>query len=114
MPFRPAHSSLPLTPVAFEILVALGSGSLHGYGIVQAVERRAGSVLPLRAGTVYRALARLLEEGLIAEVRADAAADPRRRSYAVSARGRDIARLEAHRLASQLAAAKAVRFLKSR
>jgi DNA-binding PadR family transcriptional regulator len=114
MPYRPAHNLLPLTPVAFEILVALGSGPLHGYGIVQAVERRAGAVLPLRAGTVYRALARLLEEGLIGEARGEAGADPRRRSYAVTPRGREIARLEAHRLADQLAAARAVRFLKSR
>jgi DNA-binding PadR family transcriptional regulator len=114
MPFRANDSALPLTPVAFEILLALGAGAAHGYGIVQAVERRAGVALPLRAGTVYRALARLLDDGLIEEVdpaRA-AAADPRRRYYAISARGREVARLEARRLADQLAAARAVRFLK--
>jgi DNA-binding PadR family transcriptional regulator len=114
MPFRPTDRPLPLTPIAFEILLALGAGPTHGYGIVQAVERRAGSVLPLRAGTVYRALARLLEDGLIEEAGPGAAAahDSRRRYYALTAHGREIARLEARRLADQLAAARAVRFLK--
>ena len=116
MSFRPADSILPLTPVAFEILVALGNGALHGYGILQAVERRAGAVLPLRAGTVYRALARLLDEGLIAEQphKAPAGSDARRRYYGVTAHGREIARLEARRMADQLTAARAGRLLKGR
>lgn len=116
MPFRPSHSPLPLTPIAFEILVALGDGALHGYAILQAVERRAGAGLPFRAGTVYRALARLLEEGLIADEshKAPAGRDARRRYYGVTARGREIARLEARRMTDQLAAARAGRLLKGR
>jgi DNA-binding PadR family transcriptional regulator len=116
MSFRPADSPLPLTPVAFEILVALGDAPLHGYGVLQAVERRAGSALPLRAGTVYRALARLLEEGLIAEQphKAPAGSDARRRYYGVTAYGREVARLEARRMADQLAAARTGRLLKGR
>jgi DNA-binding PadR family transcriptional regulator len=115
MAFRPSNSPLPLTPVAFEILLALAGGPQHGYAILQAVEQRAGAVLPLRAGSVYRALARLFEEGLIAEQKSPASVtDPRRRYYAITPRGREIARLEARRLADQLAAARAGRLLKGR
>ena len=116
MPFRPSDRALPLTPVAFEILIALGAGDLHGYAILQAVDARAGSILPLQTGTLYRALARLLEDGLIAEVTASDAseADARRRVYRLTARGRRIAADEARRLADQLAAARARKLIKER
>lgn len=116
MPFRPADRVLPLTPVAFEILIALGDGDLHGYGILQAVDARVGSILPLQTGTLYRALARLLDDGLIAEVPATETSetDARRRVYRVTPRGRRIASDEAQRLADQLAAARASRLIKSR
>ena len=52
--FRP-ESFLPLTPVAFEILLALADGERHGYSILQEVERRSGSAVSLHAGTLYRA-----------------------------------------------------------
>ena len=68
MPFRRSSSALPLTPVDFEILLALAQHDLHGYAILQAVETRIRQVLPLRTGTLYRALARLLDTGLIAEM----------------------------------------------
>ena len=56
--FRP-ESFLPLTPVAFEILLALADGERHGYSILQEVETRSGGAVSLHAGTLYRALARL-------------------------------------------------------
>src|SRR5436189_794463 len=66
--FRP-ESFLPLTPVAFEILLALADGERHGYSILQEVETRSGGAVSLHAGTLYRALARLLESDLIEELR---------------------------------------------
>ena len=66
--FRP-ESFLPLTPVAFEILLALADGERHGYSILQEVETRSGGSVSLHAGTLYRALARLLESELIEELR---------------------------------------------
>ena len=115
MPFRPPDRVLPLTPVAFEILIALGDGDQHGYGILQAVDARVGSILPLQTGTLYRALARLLEDGLIAEVASDTAdTDTRRRVYRLTARGRRIAGDEARRLADQLAAARSRKLIKGR
>ena len=111
MPFKPAESLLPLTPISFEILLALVGGDLHGYAILQAVETRLDGKLPLRTGTMYRALARLLEEGLIERSDAEAGDDPRRRYYAITALGRDTARAEARRLADQVEAARAHRLL---
>jgi len=113
MPYKPKSSPLPLTPLAFEILMALSDGAQHGYGILQAVEARLAGVLPLRTGTLYRALARLLEDGLIAEVEA-AATDPRRRHYSLTPLGRSVATAEAERLASQVDAARAHRLLPGR
>ena len=55
---------LPLTPVAFEILITLAGGEQHGYAIMLEVERRTGGAISLHAGSLYRALKRLLESGL--------------------------------------------------
>ena len=105
--FRTQHF-LPLTPVAFEILLALADGELHGYSIMREVERRSAGHVTLHAGTLYRALARLLESGLIAELDARPAAndDERRRYYQLTDVGIAVARAEAERLAGQLAAAR--------
>jgi DNA-binding PadR family transcriptional regulator len=110
MPFRPRQSTLPLTPISFEILLALLDEDQHGYAVLQIVEARVGATIPMRTGTIYRALARLMDEGFIAE--ADAAGgDDRRRTYRITKAGRAIARAEAERLADQVAAARARRLL---
>ena len=104
--FRP-ESFLPLTPVAFEILLALADGEQHGYSIMREVNVRSSGAVTLHPGTLYRALARLLESGLIDELaeRPDPAADDeRRRYYRLTKRGIAVARAEAQRIASQLAA----------
>src|SRR5438876_10273704 len=53
-----------LRPVEFHILLSLVAGERHGYGIIQDIETRGEAVLP-DVGTMYRALARMLENGLI-------------------------------------------------
>ena len=55
---------LPLRPVEFHILLSLASGERHGYGIIQDIEARGESTVP-DVGTMYRALARMAESGLI-------------------------------------------------
>jgi len=92
---------LPLTPVSFEILLALAGGEQHGYAVMLDVERRSGGALSLHAGSLYRALNRLLEAGLIEEL--DERPDPehddeRRRYYRLTAKGLAVARGEARRL----------------
>lgn len=111
--FRP-ESFLPLTPVAFEILLALADTERHGYSILQEVESRSGGAVLLHAGTLYRALARLLESELIEELdspdrRND---DERRRYYRLTSRGIAVAKAEVGRLEGQLAAARSRRLLR--
>jgi DNA-binding PadR family transcriptional regulator len=112
--FRP-EAFLPLSPVAFEILLALADGPRHGYGILQEIEWRSRGAICVNAGTLYRALARLLENGLIDEVEQSPAAgndDERRRYYRLTNRGMTVARAEASRLEGQVSAARARRLLK--
>ena len=111
---RSAESFLPLTAVVFEILLALSSGELHGYDIMREVESRGGGAA-LHAGTLYRALARLLRARLVEELdeRPDPAIDDeRRRYYRLTKLGHDVAVAEARRLASQVNAARSRRLLK--
>jgi DNA-binding PadR family transcriptional regulator len=105
---------LPLTPVSFEILLALAGGDQHGYAVMLDVERRTGGTLSLHAGSLYRALNRLLEAGLIEELgeRPDPDHDDeRRRYYRLTAKGLAVARGEARRLELQVEAARRRRLL---
>lgn len=106
-----AETFLPLSPIAFEVLLALAEGEQHGYRILQDVNARASGAVRLHAGTLYRALARLLEQALIEELDARPTGhdDERRRYYRLTARGRAVAVAEAGRLAAQLATARARR-----
>ncbi len=100
---------LPLTPVAFEILLALADGERHGYAIMRDVERRTGGALRLYPGTLYRTLERLMAEGLLAELeeRPDpGGGDTRRRYYGLTELGRRVAQAEAERLDRQVRAAR--------
>ena len=101
---------LPLPPATFHILVALAGGEGHGYAIIQDVEARTGGELRLSAGTLYRSIARMVEQGLIAEVvkkgplRLD---DERRRYYRITPFGTAVARAEMRRLAQLVRLARA-------
>ncbi|MEP7117913.1 MAG: helix-turn-helix transcriptional regulator [Acidobacteriota bacterium] len=105
---RPRPDSfLPVPPVWFEILLALAAGDLHGYAVMQEVTRHGDA--SLHPGTLYRALARLLESELIEELveRPVDGDDERRRYYRLTALGRAVAGAEATRLARQLDRARA-------
>ena len=58
---------LPLPPATFHILLALAEDDRHGYAIIQEVAARTGGELTLSAGTLYRSIQRMLEQGLIVE-----------------------------------------------
>ena len=101
---------LPLPPVTFHILVALAEEDRHGYAIMQEVAARTGGAIRLGAGTLYRSVQRMLEQGLIAEVSARPAPeldDERRRYYRITPFGRTVAKAEARRLAQMLKLARA-------
>jgi DNA-binding PadR family transcriptional regulator len=100
---------LPLTPTVFDILLALADGDKHGYAILQAVNNAARPAT-LRAGTLYRALSRLLEQDLVEEsARRPAASvdDERRRYYRITALGRRVLKAELERLHQQILGARA-------
>src|SRR4051812_11398727 len=61
---RGIDKHLPLRRVEFHILLTLAAGERHGYGIIQDIEGRGETSVP-DVGTMYRALARMAESGLI-------------------------------------------------
>lgn len=91
---------LPLPPATFHILLALAEGERHGYAIIQDVEVRTDGELRMSAGTLYRSIARMVEQGLIVEVakRRTRAEDERRRYYRLTPFGTSVARAELRRL----------------
>ena len=100
---------LPLPPATFHILLALADEERHGYAIIQDVEARTDGELRLGAGTLYRSIARMVEQGLIAEVsrRRSVSDDERRRYYRLTPFGADVARSETRRLAQLVRLARA-------
>lgn len=99
---------LPLTPVVFEILISLAGEERHGYAILRDVEERTEGRLRLHAGTLYRALGRLVDDGLLEETEGPAEGeDERRRYYRLTAPGRRVAGAEAARLERQVRSARA-------
>ena len=93
-------SLLPLTEPEFHILLALAQRERHGYGIIVAVEEATAGEVRLRTGTLYGAVRRMVDEGLIADVDgpADEPNEERRRYYRLTSFGRAVARAEAHRV----------------
>ena len=90
----------PLRTVEFHILLSLASAERHGYGLIRDIEARGESSVP-DVGTMYRALARMADAGLIdAASRRPApdAGDERRNYYRITAKGLQTARTEARRL----------------
>jgi DNA-binding PadR family transcriptional regulator len=100
---------LPLPPATFHILLALLDGERHGYAIIQDIEARTDGELRLSAGTLYRSVARMVEQGLIAEVarRATRQEDERRRYYRITPLGTAVARAEMRRLTQLVRLARA-------
>lgn len=92
---------LPLTEPVFHILLALAERDQHGYGIILTVEETTAGKVRLRTGTLYTAVRRLVEEGLIEETTPSGgeAEGSRRRVYRLTAFGRSVARAEARRVA---------------
>ena len=112
-----AASFLPLTPVAFEILLALAEEDRHGYDIMLEIERRTAGRVSLNPGTLYRALDRLVEQGLLASSfqavePARAGGGERRRLFALSPLGQAVAAAEAARLDDQVRAARSVKLFR--
>lgn len=91
---------LPLPPATLHILLALAHGERHGYAIILDVEARTDGELRMSAGTLYRSVARMVEQGLITEIakRRTREDDERRRYYRITPFGTAVARAELRRL----------------
>ena len=90
----PLTDQQPLTPVVFHVLLAMEDGAKHGYAIMQHVEAASG--LRMGPGTVYGAIQRMEESGLVRE--STEPPEGRRKLFEMTAGGTDALRAEAARL----------------
>jgi len=102
-----------MTPLTYEILLALADEARHGYGIIKEIEARSGEDAAPSTGAMYLALQRMEGDGLIEEdeARPDADEDARRRYYRITPLGREKAELESRRLARLVEVARGERLL---
>jgi len=99
------ESLLPLPPATFHILIAVADDDRHGYAILQDIAARTSGALKMSAGTLYRSIQRMLDQGLIVETSTRPAPeldDERRRYYRITPFGTAVARAEARRHAQLL------------
>ncbi len=89
----------PISRVVHHILLALSHEARHGYGIIKHVSKITEGRIELETGTLYAAVRRLREDGLLREAKAPVGADVRRRYYELTPSGRDVLRHESQRLA---------------
>jgi PadR family transcriptional regulator PadR len=82
-----SRMSPPLQEPTFFILTALAGESLHGYGLLQAVIELSDQRIKLSAGTLYPALDRLTQEGLITVAREEVVGSRLRRYYELTDSG---------------------------
>jgi PadR family transcriptional regulator, regulatory protein PadR len=70
------------------VLAALSSGPAHGYAVIQEIRRRSGGAFDLPEGTIYPALHRLEQAGLLSSRWTASDAGRQRRVYSLTRRGR--------------------------
>lgn len=111
---RDFRDHLPLTDPVFHIMLALAERQRHGYAVMLEVERRTAGAVKLRPGTLYRAISRMSEAGLLEEADTRPAPeldDERRRYYRLTDLGRRVAAAEARRRATEVEWARDVKLL---
>lgn len=111
------ESLLPLPPAVFHILIALADRDRHGYSIMQDTSERTGNKVRISAGTLYSSIHRMLEQGLVEELRNSpdpASSDERRRYYRITKWGRQVALAEARRISELLEQARATGLIPKR
>lgn len=109
---------IPLKHATYQILLALGDGdAMHGYAIMQAVAAMTDGRETILPGTLYAALARMVDEKLVEESAPrddDPSGGPPRRYYRRTSFGRAVARAESERLRALLNVARAQNILGER
>ena len=93
---KTATDFLPLTETTYLILASLWQ-PLHGYGIMQNVEKITNSRILLAPGTLYGALSKLTKDNLIEVFEVSGDVD-RKKNYTLTPLGREVVKLEYKRL----------------
>ena len=94
-----AHEHTPLTPLSMHILLALAEKELHGYALMQAIRLQSDDAVRPGTGSLYAAVQRLVDDGLIAVTKQDEQASRRRgNTYRLTSLGHQAAGVEAERL----------------
>ena len=83
-----------LTPLMFQILIAVSEGDRHGYAISQVIDERTQGAFSIGAGTLYRAIKQLVDAELMSEIESDGG-HQQRRTYRITAAGRERAAADA-------------------
>ena len=102
---REVEGHLPLARTSFHVLLALGEGAAHGYAIKQNVESLTHGTVRLGPGTLYEAIAKLEERGLIVESERRPPPEEdhaQRRYYHLTPLGRRVLNAEVRRLGEVL------------
>ena len=105
------HQFLPLTHLAYHLLLALAEAPAHGYALVERIRERSGGVVDPGTGSFYSIIKNLSDAALIEEL--DAGDDRRRRSYAITPLGAAVLVAETDRLAAQIALTRRLRLAPS-
>jgi DNA-binding PadR family transcriptional regulator len=110
---RDAQDLLPLTHVSYHVLLAIADKPLHGYGIIKEVADRTDGRIDMEAGTLYAAIKRLADDGLLDEAAPPRKGntDSRRKYYRLTPFGRRVLRAESQRLVSLIDLAREKRVL---
>ncbi len=94
---RKSDSPSPLSPAAVQILAALATEDLHGYGIIQAVSAQSQGRIRIGPGTLYDNLKRFMEQGWIRDLQPGSENEKRLYRLTVAGKGvlsEEIARLD--------------------
>jgi DNA-binding PadR family transcriptional regulator len=110
----PTHAPerfLPLPGLSYHVLLALGEGAAHGWAVIKRIRELTEGTSNPSSGSLYLAMVRLQDDGLIAESPTPAGDDARRRYYCLTPLGRAVARAESQRLERLVRRARALDLL---
>ena len=100
-----------MTPLTYQILMALADEDRHGYGIIKEIEAQLGESSAPSTGALYLALQRMESDGLVSAAPARRREDARRRYYRITRSGRAAAQAESARLATLVRVARQKKLL---
>jgi len=105
---RDPHRMLPLPHLTYLVLLALARSDAHGWAIIKRIREITRGATNPSSGSLYLAMVRLTERGLLEEIAASGgSSDERRRYYRLTAWGRQVLEAETQRLSGLVRAAAA-------